>query len=117
MKDPAFRKQRIENTLRYHRTDKGKAAKRNAHLKYEYGISTADYDKQLALQGGVCGICGEKDEHQRLSVDHDHKTEQFRGLLCEDCNRALGMFDDSVERLMRAAQYLSSAKFTRKYPT
>ena len=39
-------------------------------------------------------------------LDHDHITNTFRGWLCQKCNRALGNFNDSIERLERAIQYL-----------
>lgn len=51
----------------------------------------ARYDELLAIQGGVCALCGNppKEGGRRLHVDHDHKTLELRGLLCFRCNRAL----------------------------
>lgn len=42
------------------------------------------------------------------ALDHDHTTEEFRGWLCHKCNRALGAFEDSIERLEAAIEYLKS---------
>ncbi len=57
----------------------------------------------LAEQGGLCAICREAPaEH----VDHDHATERVRGLLCFNCNGALGQFRDRRELMLRAAMYL-----------
>lgn len=54
--------------------------------------------------GKVCTICR---GDNRLTVDHDHETGKIRGVLCNTCNRALGMFRDSPELLVRAILYLA----------
>jgi hypothetical protein len=80
---------------------------RQVHLRRAYGISIKDYNAILASQGNRCAICrAEADE--TLTVDHCHVTGRVRGLLCSPCNRALGFFEDSPERLRRAAEYLES---------
>ena len=53
------------------------------------GVSTEDYERMLAAQGGGCAICGALPKTRRLHVDHDHKTGEIRGLLCYRCNKAL----------------------------
>jgi len=45
----------------------------------------------------------------KLVVDHDHKTGDIRGMLCHNCNRALGLFKDSVVNLKSAIEYLEGA--------
>lgn len=54
-------------------------------------------------QRGGCAICREK---KRLCVDHCHVSKKVRGLLCRECNIALGLLNDSVARLKRAVKYL-----------
>lgn len=54
-----------------------------------YGLTAADYDALLRLQGGRCAICRAKPKSKRLAVDHDHKTGAVRGLLCSRCNHDL----------------------------
>ena len=62
----------------------------------------------LKDQNDCCAICGRhKDEFSRnLSVDHDHDTGNHRGLLCGDCNIALGGFKDSIDLLASAVFYM-----------
>lgn len=81
-----------------------------------YGLSLADYEELLAVQDGVCAICRMPPEPgTNLHVDHDHgccpgkKTcgNCIRGLLCGDCNLALGCLKDNVDYVSRALLYLT----------
>ena len=82
-------------------------ADRRYHLKRKYGISPEEYDVLLDRQGGGCAICGRPPTPGiSLHVDHDHLTGCIRGLLCFQCNNALGDFEDSHERLQLALHYL-----------
>lgn len=71
-------------------------------------ITLKEYDKLLEKQNGKCAICGTETPGGpgRFHIDHDHPTGEIRGLLCNNCNRALGLFKDNPEILMVAAQYL-----------
>ncbi len=64
----------------------------------------------LEDQGGVCQICkSTKPSYAHLNVfdvDHDHKTGKVRGLLCNNCNKALGLLQDRVDLCFAAAEYL-----------
>lgn len=81
-----------------------------------YGLSADAYSRLLRAQRGVCAICDQPEtrlaNHGRslrgLAVDHDHKTGEVRGLLCANCNKAIGLMQDDPERLVAAAAYLLS---------
>lgn len=81
-------------------------------LKYRMGISIDEYNRILLSQNGVCATCknpelvSQNGKIRSLSVDHDHKTDSIRGLLCYACNVGIGFFKDDPERLRRAAEYL-----------
>lgn len=83
-------------------------------LREQHGIDLFDYKRMLDAQGGGCAICGVKPEEQKarfkkyLPVDHDHRTDRIRGLLCAKCNAGLGHFDDSPARLRSAATYIEA---------
>ena len=53
---------------------------------------------------GTCDCCGKETESPHL--DHDHKTNKFRGWLCMKCNVGLGNFNDNIEGLEMAMRYL-----------
>lgn len=78
---------------------------RNQMLIREYGITLEIYEAMEREQNGRCSIC---EKPEPLHVDHNHATGKVRGLLCSACNRALGGFGDSSERLDKAANYLRS---------
>jgi hypothetical protein len=83
---------------------------KDKRLRSKYGITLVEYDAILSRQGGGCAICGSKQSggrwSEQLHVDHCHDTGKVRGLLCETCNRGLGLFHDSPEKLRAAAAYL-----------
>ena len=82
-----------------------------------YGMSIEEYTRMETNQGGVCAICKEQERDKaatservrRLSVDHAHHTGVIRGLLCNRCNRAIGLFGDSADLLDVASAYLRQA--------
>lgn len=106
-------KKRRESARRYRNSTKGKVTRakyydknhkdwykksRMWHIKYnlqaKFGLTLEDYDNMLEYQKGVCAICGETNSSgTRLAVDHDHKTDEIRGLLCQRCNTHLGWYE------------------------
>lgn len=92
--------------------DLSRAKWRDQQMRSVWGIGVAEYNALHEAQGGVCAICLEPEtsKHRgrvrRLAIDHDHETGRIRGLLCTQCNTALGKFRDSESRLLRAVAYL-----------
>lgn len=60
-----------------------------------YGVTEADYDRMFKEQKGCCAICGKHQSEfvKALCIDHNHKTEKVRGLLCKSCNLDLGVYE------------------------
>ena len=85
------------------------------YLQKTYGITYKDFHRMFQEQGGVCKICKKKGfalvKGQRvlLVVDHCHESKTVRGLLCHNCNRGLGLFQDNIEILKQAISYLEGA--------
>ena len=78
------------------------------HLRHCFGITAGQYGALFAAQGGVCAICGRPPVGKRLAVDHNHETGAVRGLLCSNCNRALGLLQDDESVVASAARYLAA---------
>jgi hypothetical protein len=92
---------------RYHaHKDESESPARKAQLR-RYGISLAEYDALLEKQGGACAICRKRPKG-RLCVDHCHVTGMVRGLLCNECNGALGYLKDDQASLVAALAYLGA---------
>lgn len=105
-------KGRIANK-KYRRTEKFKLANRKAVKKYhqkkrlEICGLTMIQSKQIYLsQNMCCAICKQSVSYDEINFDHNHDTNKFRGLLCQKCNRGLGLFNDNIHFLTNAITYL-----------
>lgn len=77
--------------------------------KTKYGLDKEAYNNLFLTQNNKCAICGNEftdEKSTKAHVDHDHKTQQVRGLLCTKCNSILGFCNDNVEILENAIKYL-----------
>lgn len=74
----------------------------------KYGLTPDTYNVMVNEQNGRCAIC--KEVYTPLFVDHDHETNEIRGLLCFHCNTALGHFEDKITNLEAAINYLQERK-------
>jgi hypothetical protein len=89
--------------------DQYKASGRRTRLKRTYSITPEAVDSMLKEQGSGCAICGTRDFGPRGSnIDHCHETGKVRGLLCINCNQALGKFKDDTSLLKKAIEYLEN---------
>lgn len=102
-----------EAKRRWRESGRELASVRKRKLRYNFGISLADYDAMHAVQEGRCAICGRSKDNTRwgrLGVDHDHTSGVIRGLLCDPCNRGIGFFQDNPDVLERAAAYIRRSR-------
>lgn len=81
------------------------------YIKSRYGISLEQYKQMLIDKNYCCDICGYKQppnatKMQKLYIDHDHKTKRIRGLICSNCNAALGYLRDNIAVVEQASKYL-----------
>jgi len=83
----------------------------DAIIRRKYGITQTEYDGLAEFQEHQCAICGKDDVYRALDIDHNHDTGEVRGLLCTNCNTALGRFKDDIEGLEKALYYLKNTPY------
>jgi hypothetical protein len=88
----------------YRTKDSWTLAKRCAR----HGITPEQLVARFERQEYHCAVCKEGISLMDSAVDHNHETGEFRGVLCKQCNMALGMFKDSVVVLKSALEYLEA---------
>jgi hypothetical protein len=88
-------------------------ATRGYNLKIRFNISIDDYNHLFLKQRGLCAICRQpestkdkKGNIKWLAVDHNHHTQEIRGLLCSSCNTGIGLLGDSIDTMTKAIKYL-----------
>jgi hypothetical protein len=91
-----------ERVQAYREKDSWTLAKRCARRN----ITPEQLVDRYEQQEECCAICKKHIELDNSAIDHNHSTGEFRGVLCKQCNRALGMFGDSVSTLRNAVEYL-----------
>ena len=101
-------REKLKEKRKQYRLENRDKIKHN-QLKRKYNITLDDYEKTLQDQNGSCAICFVKVEEQKnnvLVVDHNHLTGEVRGLLCSNCNSAIGLLKERQEVIQNALKYL-----------
>ena len=73
---------------------------------YKYGITYKDKEEMYMSQDGKCLICNNQFPIQDLHIDHNHNTNEVRGLLCPQCNTSLGLLKEDINTLMNMIDYI-----------
>jgi hypothetical protein len=110
----SHREQILQKTREYKTDNKGQVKSRNQvwyelnkeYVKYrtikdKYGLEPAEYDELISKGCEVCGT-----HEGKLCVDHNHATGKIRGCLCDACNKALGLLQDSLENTRKLVKYM-----------
>mgnify|MGYP000125404305 CR=1 FL=1 len=100
---------------KYYEANKERMSERQRkyQLRDKYGITEEDYNNLLIKQDYSCAICRTDKptgKWKRFAVDHCHHSGDIRGLLCNECNRGMGLLKDNPELLEKAASYLRNYK-------
>jgi len=98
------------------------AKHKDGDLKHNFGISLEEYQELFNNQNGLCAICNNKEHRtyngkvKSLAVDHNHLNGKVRGLLCHDCNVALGYVKDDRLILGRMITYIEKFNSANNKP-
>lgn len=110
---PEEKKKRFAQSQAWYKAHPEK--KRVQLRKRKYGLDEAAFTALLAAQGNVCALCkqpghiaDDKGAPDGFVVDHDHETNIVRGILHRRCNLGIGLFDDDLNRLRAAVDYLAN---------
>ena len=82
---------------------RSKYYKKHSSIRLQLGLTTEEVEAVTSI--GKCEACGATD--RKLCIDHDHKTNKVRGLLCHNCNTALGLLNDDTSLLSTLIKYLN----------
>lgn len=106
--------EKSEYDKKYRKTPKARLTVRAKLLKRYWPKCTheqaeQEYNKLFFKQSGCCAICNKHQSvfKKTLCIDHDHKTGKVRGLLCDNCNRGVGLLGDNKDTIASALIYLN----------
>lgn len=103
-----------KNRNKLNRQTKDRYLRKNTEirLKRKGIVPTTELLDYIQNHDGKCDLCGQLPDGRwkELTYDHCHSTGVFRGLLCNLCNKGLGLFKDNPELLQRASAYVSHYK-------
>jgi hypothetical protein len=101
-----LKKQRNEQAKEYYLNHKEQ--RKEYVLQKLYNITLEQYNNMLKSQDNKCAVCkNDFEQNDKICIDHNHNTNQVRGLLCHNCNIILGMANDNKEILQNAINYLN----------
>jgi len=84
---------------------------KDLYLQRKYGITSSRYEEILKLQEGKCALCKRENKGKSaFHVDHCHTTGKVRGLLCNQCNPAIGFLNEDLDRIYKVIDYLNLHK-------
>ena len=90
------------------RMQRNKKCRHCLRYKTKFGITYPDVLSMIEDQHGECPGCGKDLIENKACVDHDHDTGEVRGVLCANCNKAIGQAQENVEVLKNLVKYLEN---------
>ena len=98
---PKNQKKQIESSGKWRNENKLQYCKTKYKLSEDINFLKEEYEKC----DNTCQICQKKSD---LCLDHCHNRLKFRGFLCSKCNSAIGFFDENIDILKNAIEYIQN---------
>lgn len=97
-----------KTTQRYFENNPG--ARQRTRIKYHYNLTMEEYQKLIEEHENKCAVCDKprSELKKELDIDHCHTTGKIRGLLCPNCNKALGLLNDDPSVIERLLNYIKT---------
>jgi hypothetical protein len=109
--DEEKKRRHEEQKARWRKTPEGRSFMRNWKLQKYYGLTLEAFNALLAGQGGKCAVCETSEWRGHGPVlDHDHVSGKVRGILCTNCNTAIGLMKDDPKRIAKLFAYLKEGR-------
>ena len=77
--------------------------KPHQYMRTKFKLTEEEYQNLMLID--YCEICNVK--LNKKCIDHCHTKEKIRGVLCNNCNTALGLVGDSTEVLSKMISYIN----------
>ena len=109
----ALNPNRVRETAR--RWRKNNPDRVHAHkIKATYGIDGECFARMFEAQGRRCACChGVNKRGKNWHIDHEHTTNEIRGILCGTCNVGIGALGDNLAGVLNAVSYLGGVDAER----
>lgn len=86
--------------------DKFETRNKQTYYRVTHVYGGSREDALRIIDSKVCEICGESFDNTAKQIDHDHSTNKVRGALCCKCNLSIGGFNDDIDKIKRAIEYI-----------
>jgi hypothetical protein len=117
MKAPTYRKRMALNMKRLRRRVGNTGIEKRRETSRKANRKLRGMPAPTRPSPPLCELCGRPPRSRALNLDHCHGTGEFRGWLCSNCNRGIGMLGDTAISLVRALDYLIKRDPTFRRPT
>jgi len=102
------RRRRFQREYYYRNKDKCKKYNQSYYFLKKYGITVEKKNRMIKKQNNKCIICNRLFHKRNCHLDHNHSDGVIRGILCTNCNTALGLVNDDINVLRKMIKYIDN---------
>lgn len=98
---------------KYRNTSRGKLSVKNINFKRKYNLTVEEFENKKNLQNNLCITCKRDFNTVKPVIDHNHKTNEVRGILCYACNSAIGLLMEDENVIWNMLEYLKKTTWSK----